>query len=57
MCILLTLLPKRTLAGMFPNLDKDVIDDVVRMQQGRYVWRIPGVELIADPTEQGRSGC
>ncbi|KAL9124163.1 MAG: hypothetical protein Q9217_006482 [Psora testacea] len=24
-----------TLAGMFPNLDKDVIDDVVRVKQGR----------------------
>ncbi|KAI9804237.1 MAG: hypothetical protein M1833_007044 [Piccolia ochrophora] len=24
-----------TLSGMFPDLDKDVIDDVVRMQQGR----------------------
>ena len=25
----------RTLAGMFPDLDKDIIDDVVRMKQGR----------------------
>ncbi len=25
----------RTLAGMFPDLDKDVIDDVVRVKQGR----------------------
>ena len=25
----------RTLAGMFPNLDRDVIDDVVRVKQGR----------------------
>lgn len=22
---------------MFPNLDKDVIDDVVRLKEGRYV--------------------
>jgi hypothetical protein len=22
---------------MFPNLDKDIIDDVVRMKEGRYV--------------------
>jgi hypothetical protein len=27
---------------MFPNLDKDIIDDVVRMKEGRYV-------LDADP--------
>ena len=27
----------RTLAGMFPDLDKDVIDDVVRQKQGRWV--------------------
>jgi hypothetical protein len=26
-----------TLAGMFPQLDRDVIDDVVRMKEGRYV--------------------
>lgn len=26
-----------TLCGMFPSLDKDVIGDVVRMKQGRYV--------------------
>lgn len=26
-----------TLAGMFPQLDRDVIDDVVRVKQGRYV--------------------
>lgn len=25
----------RTLAGMFPDLDRDVIDDVVRVKQGR----------------------
>lgn len=25
----------RTLAGMFPNLDRDIIDDVVRVKQGR----------------------
>lgn len=25
----------RTLAGMFPDLDKDLIDDVVRQKQGR----------------------
>ena len=24
-----------TLAGMFPDLDRDVIDDVVRMKEGR----------------------
>jgi Rab5 GDP/GTP exchange factor len=27
----------RTLYGMFPNLDKDVIDDVVRLKEGRCV--------------------
>ena len=27
----------RTLSGMFPDLDKDLIDDVVREKQGRYV--------------------
>ena len=26
-----------TLAGMFPDLDREVIDDVVRMKEGRYV--------------------
>lgn len=26
----------RTLSGMFPHLDKDVIDDVVRAKDGRY---------------------
>lgn len=26
-----------TLAGMFPALDREVIDDVVRMKEGRYV--------------------
>jgi hypothetical protein len=26
-----------TLQGMFPQLDRDVIDDVVRMKEGRYV--------------------
>lgn len=25
----------RTLAGMFPDLDKDIIDDVVRVKHGR----------------------
>lgn len=25
----------RTLAGMFPDLDRDLIDDVVREKQGR----------------------
>lgn len=28
-----------TLQGMFPQLDRDVIDDVVREKQGRYVYR------------------
>jgi pyruvate/2-oxoglutarate dehydrogenase complex dihydrolipoamide acyltransferase (E2) component len=26
-----------TLQGMFPQLDRDVIDDVVRLKEGRYV--------------------
>lgn len=26
----------RTLASMFPDLDRDIIDDVVRMKEGRY---------------------
>ena len=42
---------------MFPNLDKDVIDDVVRMKQGRCVLRTLTVEVTADPVEQGWSGC
>lgn len=29
----------RTLYSMFPNLDKDVIDDVVRLKEGRSVLR------------------
>lgn len=29
-----------TLAGMFPALDREVIDDVVRMKEGRYVTPI-----------------
>ncbi|CAO2655055.1 Nn.00g117880.m01.CDS01 [Neocucurbitaria sp. VM-36] len=33
-----------TLAGMFPQLDRDVIDDVVREKEGRYVYPyIPGI--------------
>ena len=26
-----------TLAGMFPQLEREVIDDVVRLKEGRYV--------------------
>ena len=26
----------RTLYGMFPNLDREIIDDVVREKKGRY---------------------
>jgi hypothetical protein len=29
-----------TLQGMFPQLDRDVIDDVVRLKEGRYVSSI-----------------
>lgn len=29
------LMASRTLQGMFPDLDKDVISDVVRMKEGR----------------------
>ncbi|OKL59964.1 hypothetical protein UA08_04610 [Talaromyces atroroseus] len=29
-----------TLSGMFPNLDKDIIDDVVRMKEGRHVTHL-----------------
>lgn len=29
----------RTLISMFPDLDKDIIDDVVREKQGRYVMK------------------
>lgn len=35
MNVLLIKRSTRTLAGMFPNLDKDLIDDVVRVKQGR----------------------
>ena len=31
----MSLIYSRTLAGMFPDLDRDVIDDVVRMKEGR----------------------
>lgn len=27
----------RTLSGMFPDLDREVISDVVRLKEGRYV--------------------
>ena len=27
----------RTLSGMFPELDPEIISDVVRMKEGRYV--------------------
>lgn len=37
-----------TLAGMFPQLDRDVIDDVVRQKEGRYV-RIPFPTLTLSP--------
>jgi hypothetical protein len=30
-----------TLAGMFPDLDKDIISDVVYQKEGRYVFTIP----------------
>lgn len=30
---------------MFPNLDKDVIDDVVRMKEGRLVLRFNEKQL------------
>jgi len=32
---MLTVALNRTLAGMFPDLDRDIIDDVVRVKQGR----------------------
>ncbi len=32
--------PIRTLASMFPDLDRDIIDDVVRMKEGRYEIRM-----------------
>jgi hypothetical protein len=35
------LLVVETLAGMFPALDREVIDDVVRMQKGRYELHYP----------------
>ena len=37
----------RTLAGMFPTLDKDVINDVVREKQGRYVLDYIGLFKVA----------
>ena len=33
---LLIMATARTLANMFPDLDRDIIDDVVRMKEGRY---------------------
>lgn len=35
-----------TLSGMFPALDKDVISDVVRMKEGKYVNSRPSGTLI-----------
>ena len=29
----------RTLTTMFPNLERDIIEDVVRLKEGRYVAR------------------
>jgi len=29
----------RILSSMFPDLDKDVIDDVVRLKEGRLVYQ------------------
>jgi hypothetical protein len=37
-----------TLAGMFPQLDRDVIDDVVRMKEGRYVHFFPSLHDYAN---------
>ncbi|PSN61684.1 hypothetical protein BS50DRAFT_651058 [Corynespora cassiicola Philippines] len=37
-----------TLAGMFPQLDRDVIDDVVRMKEGRLVPHSPIAEMKAN---------
>ena len=42
--IWLPLTTVRTLISMFPDLDKDIIDDVVREKQGRYVMK-----PLADP--------
>ena len=44
----------RTLAGMFPNLDKDIIDDVVRVKQGRYSVLSP--ELAPNLMRSNRVG-
>jgi hypothetical protein len=47
-----------TLAGMFPALDREVIDDVVRMKEGRYV--VISTVLVVNDTltsRQGRTGC
>lgn len=45
-----------TLAGMFPALDREVIDDVVRMKEGRYVHTSsPGTEPAKLISSQSRT--
>ncbi|KAF2682271.1 hypothetical protein K458DRAFT_406010 [Lentithecium fluviatile CBS 122367] len=38
-----------TLAGMFPQLDRDVIDDVVRMKEGRVGLAVDACLALANP--------
>ena len=39
----------RTLSAMFPDLDKEVIDDVVRMKEGRYdFFHHSGLNILTD---------
>lgn len=39
-----------TLAGMFPDLDREVIDDVVRLKEGRYVISLSPLSTVAQLT-------
>ncbi|KAF2121610.1 hypothetical protein BDV96DRAFT_564633 [Lophiotrema nucula] len=38
-----------TLAGMFPNLDREVIDDVVRMKEGRVGLAVDACLALSNP--------
>lgn len=61
----LSLTCNRTLSSMFPNLDRDVIEDVVKVKGGRYVQllsfflssiRVP-VMILMQIAMQSRSSC
>lgn len=45
-----------TLAGMFPDLDKDIISDVVYQKEGRYVSPVPTKQCSFANTSPSRVG-